>query len=135
MSKQEVAVPPPSRPPSRSPSTPPRSRSRPEGDARGRLLTGGRVTTGVAIACIPRLVTLLPGPVWGGASTWADTVVWLPGDLSRFTLVHAFTGQAIHLGATTGLRVAELFAHFPVALLTGQGAGPGIREQGSGIRG
>ncbi|MFN7915625.1 MAG: malto-oligosyltrehalose synthase [Vicinamibacterales bacterium] len=77
---------------------------------------------GIAIVCIPRLVTLLQGPVWGGPATWADTVVWLPGDFSRFALVDAFTGQPVHpaTGADApGLRVADLFAHFPVALLTG----------------
>lgn len=86
---------------------------------------------GVAVACVPRLTTLLPGPVWGGNHTWADTLVSLPDDVGRMTLTNVFTGEVFHPDTRRGapfLRAADLFAHFPVALLTSGKQGPGITD-------
>ena len=77
------------------------------------------------ITCVPRLVAGMEGagsvpPL--GAQCWGDTLVRLPADLAGATLVDAFT-DAGHLASssrdgTASLAAADLFTHFPVALLT-----------------
>lgn len=78
---------------------------------------------GVSITCVPRLVVSLPGdptePPLGEAS-WGQTTIELPPDLAHVRLTNVFTGETL-APATTGaarLRAADVFAHFPVALLT-----------------
>jgi (1->4)-alpha-D-glucan 1-alpha-D-glucosylmutase len=79
----------------------------------------------VAVTCVPRLVASLPGscaPPPTGRTCWADTVVMLPCELGSTPLTDAFTGGEVRpsAGAAPGfhLDVADMFAHFPIALLT-----------------
>jgi (1->4)-alpha-D-glucan 1-alpha-D-glucosylmutase len=80
----------------------------------------------VAITCVPRLVASLPGRCAAspplGRECWADTAVVLPCAFGSPDLVNAFTAQQLAPAAPAddGLRIdiGDLFAHFPVALLT-----------------
>jgi (1->4)-alpha-D-glucan 1-alpha-D-glucosylmutase len=78
--------------------------------------------SGVSITCVPRLVVSLPGdaaePPLGDAC-WGDTTIDLPADLAGVRLTNAFTGETLapDSGAPQ-LRTADVFATFPVALLT-----------------
>jgi (1->4)-alpha-D-glucan 1-alpha-D-glucosylmutase len=83
----------------------------------------------IAITCVPRLVVSLPGegrtpPL--GRECWADTAVVLPPAIGDTRLVHVFTGETISPrsidGADPCIDAADLFAHFPVALLTNRPA-------------
>jgi (1->4)-alpha-D-glucan 1-alpha-D-glucosylmutase len=86
--------------------------------------------TGVAVACVPRLVASLPGhglapPL--GADAWDDTAIVLPESCGARRFTQAFTG--ITLTPVPGvqgvcLAAADLFAHLPVALLTADGINP-----------
>jgi (1->4)-alpha-D-glucan 1-alpha-D-glucosylmutase len=78
----------------------------------------------VAITCVPRLVAGLPGscrtpPV--GRDCWGDTTVILPTELFAGSLTSVFTAAAVvprdERDGERRLEVAELFAHFPIALL------------------
>ena len=87
----------------------------------------------MAITCVPRLTTRLPGPVWGHSGTWGDTAVLLPDDLGRLPLTDVFTAEAVfpdqHHGGCA-VRIDSLFRHFPVALLTtSQEPGDQIRDE------
>jgi (1->4)-alpha-D-glucan 1-alpha-D-glucosylmutase len=79
-----------------------------------------------AITCVPRLVASLPGggstpPL--GRDAWTDTSILLPGDVPATSLVNSFTGHTIAVECYESgehrLHAAEVFAHFPIALLTG----------------
>ncbi len=80
---------------------------------------------GTIIACVPRLVAGLDSagttpPL--GPRCWADTTVRLPAALAGCTMAHAFTGVTLSAGMSAHghveLAAGNLFAHFPVALLT-----------------
>ncbi len=84
-----------------------------------------RHDTGTVLTCVPRLVAGLEGagttpPL--GAGCWADTMVRLPSELAGCIVEHAFTGVTLQAGVSAQghveLAAADLFAHFPVALLT-----------------
>ena len=86
---------------------------------------------GVSVTCVPRLVASLPGGGSGpalGRDRWTDTSVILPPTVNRHEFVDAFTGQqATPRPGEDGearLDVADLFGHFPVALLTRAGVNP-----------
>lgn len=81
--------------------------------------------TGTTITCVPRLVAGLGGagvapPI--GQACWGDTAVRLPAHLGGHTFEHAFTAVRLAARASVAqdaqLSAADLFAHFPVALLT-----------------
>jgi (1->4)-alpha-D-glucan 1-alpha-D-glucosylmutase len=80
-----------------------------------------------AVCVVPRLLTRLTGQPGGlplGKEVWQETVVNLPGSESGRRLVNRFTGERLTLvgeGGRIGLRLGEIFAHFPVALLTRSG--------------
>jgi (1->4)-alpha-D-glucan 1-alpha-D-glucosylmutase len=80
-----------------------------------------------AVCVVPRLLTRLtsqPGGLPLGKEVWQDTVVNLPGSELGRRLVNRFTGERLTLageGGRIGLRLGEIFAHFPVALLTRSG--------------
>jgi (1->4)-alpha-D-glucan 1-alpha-D-glucosylmutase len=79
---------------------------------------------GIAVACVPRLVASLPGrcltpPI--GADCWNDTSIRLPAAAPvGGGLVDAFTGARIEPSSSAEgehvIKVADLLAHFPVAL-------------------
>jgi (1->4)-alpha-D-glucan 1-alpha-D-glucosylmutase len=79
----------------------------------------------VAIVVAPRLYLRLLGgeqrlPL--GPQAWADTVVELPARLPELPLVSVLDGAGLERhtgGGRAYLHAAELFAHFPVALLAG----------------
>lgn len=84
-----------------------------------------RHDTGTVLSCVPRLIADMEGagqtpPL--GSRCWAGTMVRLPADLAGCTVEHAFTGATLQPGLSANgdveLAAAELFAHFPVALLT-----------------
>lgn len=85
--------------------------------------------SGVSITCVPRLVASLPGdptqPPLGEAA-WADTTIALPPDMAGVRLTNVLTGETLAPATREAarLRAAEVFAHFPVALLTQRGAPP-----------
>ncbi|HLJ85819.1 MAG TPA: malto-oligosyltrehalose synthase [Candidatus Angelobacter sp.] len=74
----------------------------------------------IAIVATPRLSYLLAGgamrPPLG--ELWEDTALTAPPKTMEF-LENAFTGEKIRLTAERTLLCRELFAHFPVALLSG----------------
>jgi (1->4)-alpha-D-glucan 1-alpha-D-glucosylmutase len=74
-----------------------------------------------AVVAVPRLLTRLvgPGELPLGRGAWQDTVLLLPGVNPRLRLRNVFTGEALALAQRDGkpfLRLAEVFANFPVAL-------------------
>jgi (1->4)-alpha-D-glucan 1-alpha-D-glucosylmutase len=80
---------------------------------------------GVSVTCVPRLVASLPGggsDPTAGASCWTDTSIIVPSSIHGHELVDAFTGQPagprVRDDGDAHLDVADLFGHFPVALLT-----------------
>jgi len=84
--------------------------------------------SGVAVTCVPRLIGSLPGRCVSppmGRDCWSDTAVMLPCALGASPLSNAFTGQELtptpSPGNGTRLDVGDLFADFPIALLTGHG--------------
>ena len=96
-----------------------------------RVFAFARVQDGrIAITCVPRLVGSLPPrgltpPL--GAECWADTRVVLPAVLTPSEpLVHAFTGERIAVSTdghgASALMLAQLLAHFPVAVVSTAGA-------------
>jgi (1->4)-alpha-D-glucan 1-alpha-D-glucosylmutase len=82
-----------------------------------------RHPSGVAIAVVPRLVHATFGaqaPTPPPADAWRETVVDLPAPLAPGPFIHVFTGESFTCdngGGQTGLRVADLLRHAPVALL------------------
>jgi (1->4)-alpha-D-glucan 1-alpha-D-glucosylmutase len=91
------------------------------GDKRDSLFAfARRAGDRVAITCVPRLVaSLLPdggGPPLGTA-VWGDTRVELPAPYATSRFCDAFSGSMIE--PTDGsLAAADIFARFPIALLT-----------------
>jgi (1->4)-alpha-D-glucan 1-alpha-D-glucosylmutase len=83
----------------------------------------------VVLAVAPRLTARLTGggrelPL--GPGVWRDTVLALPDGIARQGYRDAFTGAILEPGEREGgraLRLADVLAGFPVALL--EGAGPG----------
>jgi (1->4)-alpha-D-glucan 1-alpha-D-glucosylmutase len=77
----------------------------------------------VALAAVPRLLAgLLPEerglPL--GRGVWQETRLQLPAELEAgLTWHNVFTGE-VHWATEGGLPVAEVFGHFPVALLFGE---------------
>ncbi len=82
-----------------------------------------------ALVAVPRLWTqLLAGPDQTplGAPVWQDTRLVVPGELSGRAWTNIFTGERMAPTAQDGvltLGAAELFGHFPVALLVSEGEG------------
>jgi maltooligosyltrehalose synthase len=78
------------------------------------------------VTCVPRLIGRCRGAASPplGRDCWSDTAVVLPCSLGR-PRSYAFTGQELtptpNPGNGTRLDVGDLFADFPIALLTGQG--------------
>ena len=75
----------------------------------------------IAITIIPRLTARLLGSEVGlptGAQVWGDTALELPPELAGIPWSNRLTGQT--LGSGEQLAVAEVLAHFPAALLTGE---------------
>jgi (1->4)-alpha-D-glucan 1-alpha-D-glucosylmutase len=78
-----------------------------------------------ALAAAPRLVAgLMPGvgdrPL--GAGVWRDTLLVLPGVRAGERFRNIFTGEireASERDGQTVLSAADVFAHFPVAVLIG----------------
>ena len=81
------------------------------------------------LAVVPRLAARLTGggrelPV--GPGVWRGTALLLPDGIARQGFRDAFTGAILETGERDGgriLRLADVLAGFPVALL--EGAGPG----------
>ncbi|MGE5611185.1 MAG: malto-oligosyltrehalose synthase [Bacillota bacterium] len=75
-----------------------------------------------ALAVVPRLLTsLLPqtGTLPLGPETWHDTAIRLPMDNPPLSLRNIFTGEPlswVKYGNYPTLQLADVFAHFPVAL-------------------
>jgi (1->4)-alpha-D-glucan 1-alpha-D-glucosylmutase len=85
-----------------------------EGAAAAHVLTFARGDATITI--VPRLVWALAR---GGApvgAVWGDTAIRLPSESSRRGFVNVLTGAAVD-GPV--LRLAEVLAVFPVALLVG----------------
>lgn len=79
-----------------------------------------------AIVVVPRRTVALagddaPGAAPLGVAAWGDTRVRIPGDVAAAALTNRFDGRTfelrVHATAGVDLRVAELLADFPVALL------------------
>ena len=75
------------------------------------------------LAAAPRFFTRLlkkPGDLPLGEGVWHDTVVAVSGDGLGVGYRDVFTGEVLHTadyGGITGLRCADLWCYFPVALL------------------
>ena len=80
-----------------------------------------------AVAAVPRLVAKLLLGVGGlplGPGVWGDTMLVLPGVRPRERCRNIFTGEVHDPSERDGqtvLPLADVFAHFPVAVLTGTG--------------
>jgi len=81
--------------------------------------------SGIAVTCVPRLIGSLPGRCASpplGRECWGDTAALLPCSLGALPLANAFTGQQVtptpNPGNGTRLEVGDVFADFPVGLLT-----------------
>jgi (1->4)-alpha-D-glucan 1-alpha-D-glucosylmutase len=71
----------------------------------------------VAVTIVPRLIAgLTDGSCPTGAMIWGDTAVQLPDGLARYAWRSEFTDAMV--GARRAMRVSNLLAPFPVALLT-----------------
>ena len=80
----------------------------------------------IAIACAPRMVAALVGdrPDALGRGTWENTRVELPTAFGVRQWREAFTGtliEALEDERGVALHAAEIFEHFPIALLTSDG--------------
>ena len=76
-----------------------------------------------AITVVPRLTAHLAAGNGTAAEIWKDTQVILPVEVGQTQWYDVFTGQVFHPSKTdagTILRLGELFADFPVTLLTSQ---------------
>jgi (1->4)-alpha-D-glucan 1-alpha-D-glucosylmutase len=82
----------------------------------------------IAITIVPRLIMGLSKGLNASlvaTETWADTQLMLPASLKARALQNLFTGDVVGLsveGAAVGLRLADVWQGFPVALLTGPDA-------------
>ena len=108
---------------------PPGTISRPRHRGRQRAHVFGfsrRQGDRAAIVAVPRLIARLladghEAPL--GEAVWQDTRLLVPGIDPQQTWRHVFTGEPVALVVEDGqptLAVAELMAHFPVALLMAQ---------------
>jgi (1->4)-alpha-D-glucan 1-alpha-D-glucosylmutase len=89
------------------------------GEHADRLCAFARIRGGAAsITVVPRLIAGLEAgeAVPLGEAIWKETRVELPPQLGG-SYVNIFTGETVN-GETSGLRVADVFAHFSVAVLT-----------------
>ncbi|MDR3632869.1 MAG: malto-oligosyltrehalose synthase [Isosphaeraceae bacterium] len=83
-----------------------------------------------AIVAVPRLLTrLVPGPegLPLGAEVWRNTRLLLPGVEPEPRWHNLFTGEiltCVELQGRPALSLADVFAHFPVALLLSRSEGP-----------
>lgn len=81
------------------------------------------------LVVVPRLLTKLipdPGMPPLGLQVWQEAWLLLPTDNSEERYHNLFTGESLAIlrwGAHRALAVAEVLVHFPVASLTGSGAG------------
>jgi (1->4)-alpha-D-glucan 1-alpha-D-glucosylmutase len=64
-----------------------------------------------------RVAVIVPRLTMGVADGWADTEVTLPEGIWAKSMINNMTGESIEAAT---LRPADLFARFPVALLTGE---------------
>jgi len=85
--------------------------------------------SGTAVTCVPRLIGSLPGRCASpplGRECWGDTAVMLPCALGVPSLTNAFTGEQLTPAPDPGngarLEVGDLFADFPIALVTAAAA-------------
>ena len=80
-----------------------------------------------ALVCVPRLIAqLLGSPLRSplGTEVWSDTLLALPANGAEKQYRNLFTGEVLPVIESNGarsLRLADVFAHFPVAMLV---AGP-----------
>ena len=87
-----------------------------------------RLGDSVALVAVPRLVTrLIPSDdqVPLGEPVWQNTRLLLPADIASRDWCNPFTGESFVASRDDGqlsLGVAEIFAHFPIALLSRAGA-------------
>jgi (1->4)-alpha-D-glucan 1-alpha-D-glucosylmutase len=73
------------------------------------------------ITIVPRLTTALvgePSDTPCGEITWGDTEVMLPAELRGMRWADAFTGRTGTAGPDGGLRLADVLAILPIAILT-----------------
>jgi (1->4)-alpha-D-glucan 1-alpha-D-glucosylmutase len=76
-----------------------------------------------ALVAVPRLLVGLvkPDQFPCGPAVWQDTILELPGSMAAQTWVNVFTGETLPARANspaTDVPLAQVFGHFPVALLT-----------------
>ena len=77
-----------------------------------------------SITVVPRLIARLDeGDAAPLGSVWNDTRVELPHRLAG-SYVNIFTGETVLGEEDGGLRIADVFANFPVAVLTRENAAP-----------
>jgi (1->4)-alpha-D-glucan 1-alpha-D-glucosylmutase len=74
-----------------------------------------------AIVVVPRLIAGLGvrGQAPIGSQAWNETAVALPDQFNSLRWRNVFTDESIVAASAGGLPLAELLAHFPVALLSG----------------
>jgi (1->4)-alpha-D-glucan 1-alpha-D-glucosylmutase len=103
-----------------------------DGPAAGHVCAfARRLGEAVVLAVVPRLAARLTGggrelPV--GPGVWRGTALLLPDGIARQGFRDAFTGAILETGERDGgriLRLADVLAGFPVALLEGTGPGGG----------
>jgi (1->4)-alpha-D-glucan 1-alpha-D-glucosylmutase len=94
------------------------------GEKKDHLCAFARVLAGEAIlVAVPRLVVGLTGGLEQpplGAGTWRDTRILLPSETAGPVYQDLFTGQTLSAEERDGkaaLVLADVFSHFPVALL------------------
>jgi (1->4)-alpha-D-glucan 1-alpha-D-glucosylmutase len=72
----------------------------------------------LAIVAVPRLShTLARTSATSNGSPWGKAELVLPPQAAAARLVNVFTGEELRAGSSRALLCADLFAHFPVALL------------------
>jgi (1->4)-alpha-D-glucan 1-alpha-D-glucosylmutase len=84
--------------------------------------SGDRQAAEVALAAAPRLLTRLvaPGALPLGPDAWGDSFLFLPTGSPGLRWQNVFTGEVLttrERDGQSGLELAQLFAHFPAALL------------------
>ena len=84
-----------------------------------------------AVVAVPRLLTCLvgPGELPLGRAAWQDTSLLLPGVDPALRMRNVFTGEMLSLAESAGkscLRLAEVFASFPVALFEAVGGSSAV---------
>src|SRR5581483_1037928 len=78
-----------------------------------------------AVVCVPRMLTRVLHSEEAlplGAGTWGDTVLQLPREAHAGGWVNVFTREKLtaSAGERSTLAVADVLAHFPVAVLVSQ---------------